>query len=64
MTAAVVVALRIGVAPDVAFTAFTRDIGRWWRSHPLFPLSPGGDGMLRFDPEGPGGRLVTRFDDG
>ena len=64
MSAAVIVALRVAVSPDVAFTAFTRDIGRWWTSHPLFPLSPRGDGMLRFDPEGPGGRLVTRFGHG
>ena len=64
MSAAVIVALRVAVSPDVAFTAFTRDIGRWWTSHPLFPLSPRGDGMLRFDPEGPGGRLVTRFGNG
>lgn len=64
MTAAVIVALRVGVSPDVAFTAFTRDIGRWWKSHPLFQLSRQGDGALRFDPAGPGGKLVTRFDDG
>src|SRR3546814_8232998 len=31
---------------------------------PLFQLSRRGDGALRFDPAGPGGRLVTRFDDG
>ena len=64
MTAAVIVALRVGVTPDVAFTAFTRDIGLWWKSHPLFQLSRRGDGALRFDPTGPDGRLVTRFDDG
>lgn len=64
MSAAVIVALRIAVLPEVAFTAFTCDIGRWWKSHPLFQLSRRGDGTLRFDPAGPGGRLVTRFDDG
>ena len=64
MTAAVIVALRIGVPSGVAFTAFTRDIGMWWKSHPLFQLSRKGDGVLRFDPAGPGGRLVTCFDDG
>ena len=62
--AAVIVALRVAATPLAAFTVFTRDIGRWWTSHPLFPLSPKGDGTLRFDPEGPGGRLVTRFADG
>lgn len=64
MTSAVIVSLRVAVSPERAFTAFTQGIGRWWHSHPLFPLSRGGDGVLRFDPEGPDGRLVTRFDDG
>lgn len=64
MSAAVIVALRVGVSPNVAFTAFTRDIGIWWKSHPLFQLSRGGDGALRFDPAGPDGRLVARFGDG
>lgn len=62
--AAVIVALRVAASPMAAFTAFTRDIGRWWTSHPLFPLTPEGDGELRFDPPGPGGRLVTRFAEG
>ncbi|PQM28976.1 ATPase [Sphingopyxis lindanitolerans] len=62
--AAVIVALRVAVSPGAAFAAFTEGIGRWWQSHPLFPLSPKGDGALRFDPAGPGGRLVTRFADG
>ncbi|AMG72797.1 SRPBCC domain-containing protein [Sphingopyxis granuli] len=61
--AAVIVALRVAASPITAFTTFTRDIGRWWTSHPLFPLTPEGDGELRFDPPGPGGRLVTRFAD-
>ena len=64
MNAAVIVALRVGVSPEAAFNAFTRDIGTWWTSHPLFRFSRNGDGALRFDPAGPGGRLVTRFDDG
>lgn len=62
--AAVIVAIRVAAGPEAAFAAFTRDIGRWWTSHPLFPLSRKGDGTLRFDPAGPGGRLVTCFDDG
>lgn len=64
MSAAVIVALRVTADPQAAFTAFTRDIGIWWQSHPLFQLSRAGDGTLRFDPAGPDGRLVTRFDDG
>src|SRR3546814_13986270 len=62
--AAVIVALRVAATPDAAFTVFTRDIGTWWRSHPLFQLSRRGDGALRFAPAGPGGRPVTRFDEG
>ncbi len=64
MTAAVIVALRVAATPEVAFTAFTDGIGRWWTSHPLFPITSKGDGVLRFDPAGPDGRLVTRFADG
>ena len=64
MTSAVIVSLRIAASPDTVFAAFTRDIGRWWKSHPLFQLSRQGDGALRFDPAGPDGRLVTRFNDG
>src|SRR3546814_12032791 len=61
---AVIAALRGAAAPESTFADFTRDIGTWWRGHPLFQLSRRGDGALRFDPAGPGGRLVTRFDDG
>src|SRR3546814_20753095 len=59
-----IVSRLVSASPLAAFTAFTRDIGRWWTRHPLFPLSPTGDGVLRFDPAGPDGRLVTRFADG
>ncbi len=64
MSAAVIVALRVAASPARAFEAFTCEIGLWWRSHPLFELTRQGDGELRFDPEGPDGRLVTRFTDG
>src|SRR3546814_12022766 len=62
--ASFIVALRFGATSDAAFTTYTEGIGRWWTRHPLFPHSPKGDGTLRFDPAGPDGRLVTRFDDG
>ena len=62
--AAVIVAPRVAATPARAFEVFTRDIGSWWQSHPLFELARGDDGVPRFDPAGPGGRLVTRFDDG
>jgi len=64
MSAAVIVALRVAASPERAFAVFTRDIGLWWQSHTLFALSRNGDGVLRFDPEGPDGRLITRFADG
>ena len=63
MTAAVIVALRVGVSPARAFEAFTGDIARWWVPNPLFMLTPLGDGCLRFEP-GEGGRLVTTLADG
>ncbi|MBU7590372.1 MAG: SRPBCC domain-containing protein [Sphingopyxis terrae] len=62
--AAVIVALRVAATPARAFEVFTRDIGSWWQSHPLFELARGDDGVPRFDPAGPSGRLVTRFTDG
>jgi hypothetical protein len=64
MSAAVIVALRVAASPARAFDVFTDEIGSWWKSHPLFMLSRTGDGVLRFDPAGPGGRLLTRFADG
>lgn len=63
MTAAVIVSIRVRAAPSEAFRAFTEDIGEWWRSDPLFRLTPGGDGYLRFEP-GPAGRLIARLANG
>ena len=63
MTAAVIVSIRVSASPQRAFEVFTEEIGEWWSSHPLFPLSPGGDGVLRFEP-GEGGRLVASLSDG
>lgn len=60
---AVVVSLRIEAPPLVVFEAFTQDIALWWRPNPLFKLTPGGDGALRFEP-GEGGRLVTTLANG
>jgi uncharacterized protein YndB with AHSA1/START domain len=63
MTAAVIVSIRVGASPLRAFAAFTEEIGEWWRSNPLFRLTPRGDGHLRFEP-GEGGRLVAMLADG
>jgi uncharacterized protein YndB with AHSA1/START domain len=63
MTSRVFVALRVPAAPARAFEAFTREIASWWRSNPLFQITPQGDGELAFEP-GVGGRLVTRLGNG
>lgn len=63
MTAAVIVSVRVGAPPARAFEAFTEEIGEWWRSHPLFQLTPNGDGYLRFEP-GEGGRLIATLANG
>lgn len=60
---AVIVSIRVKVSPGRAFDAFTQEIGQWWRSSPLFALTPRGDGSLRFEP-GEGGRLVTTLSTG
>jgi uncharacterized protein YndB with AHSA1/START domain len=63
MTSQVFVALRVPATPARAFEAFTHEIASWWRSDPLFRITPEGDGKLAFEP-GVGGRLVTRLRDG
>lgn len=63
MTAAVIVSIRVDAPPTRAFEAFTEEIGEWWRPHPLFRLTPDGDGYLRFEP-GEGGRLVATLGNG
>ncbi|MCU1371305.1 MAG: Activator of Hsp90 ATPase 1 family protein [Ilumatobacteraceae bacterium] len=59
----VLVALRVPADPERAFTAFTDEIGSWWRPDGLFQFTAGRTGTLAFDP-GPGGRLVETYDDG
>lgn len=63
MTAAVIVSVRVSAPPARAFEAFTEEIGEWWRPHPLFHLTPDGDGYLRFEP-GEGGRLIAILGNG
>lgn len=59
MASRVLVALRIAVAPERAFAAFTDEIGAWWQPNGLFQLTPSAPGVMRFEP-GRGGRLVER----
>ena len=63
MTSAVIVSLRVPANAEDAFAAFTEEIGVWWRTSPLFQLTPEGDGALYFEP-GEGGRLMTRLPSG
>jgi len=59
----VLVALRVPAAPERAFTAFTGEIGAWWRPNGLFQFTDDRTGTLAFHP-GPGGRLVETYADG
>jgi uncharacterized protein YndB with AHSA1/START domain len=63
MTSSVLVALRVKASPELAFDVFTREIGEWWRSDPLFAITPHGDGILAFEGE-QDGRLVARLSGG
>jgi uncharacterized protein YndB with AHSA1/START domain len=62
MTSAVIVSIRVDASPQEAFDTFTKEIGAWWRPNPLFQLTPGGDGRLRFEP-GERGRLLAVLPD-
>lgn len=63
MSAAVIVSLRVKATPLETFEVFTQEIGLWWKPNALFPLTPRGDGQLRFEP-GEAGRLVTDLSNG
>jgi uncharacterized protein YndB with AHSA1/START domain len=63
MNSRVVVALRVGAGVDRAFTAFTEEIGLWWRPSAMFPFTPRDPGVLAFEP-GPGGRLTQTLPGG
>jgi len=57
MGSRIVVALRVAATADRAFSAFTNDIGAWWRPSPMFRFTPRDPGVLSFEP-GPAGRLI------
>jgi uncharacterized protein YndB with AHSA1/START domain len=63
VTSKVFISLRVPVDPTRAFEAFTREISSWWQPHPLFQITPRGDGVLTFEP-GAGGRLITHLNNG
>ena len=63
MTSRVLVALRIAAPPSRVFTAFTAEIGQWWRPHGLFELNGRRDGRLAIE-AGVGGRVTESYPDG
>jgi uncharacterized protein YndB with AHSA1/START domain len=63
MTSKVFLAIRVPATPDRAFEAFTQEIGSWWHPSGLFQVTPGGDGLLAFEP-GAGRRLFTTLPSG
>jgi uncharacterized protein YndB with AHSA1/START domain len=63
MSSKVFLALRVPADPMRTFEVFTQEIGAWWQPSGLFQVSAQGDGRLAFEP-GPGGRLLTTFEDG
>ena len=63
MSSRVLVALRVPASPERAFSAFTADIGLWWRPNPLFNFTPRSPGVLAFEP-GEGGRLTETLPTG
>ena len=59
----VLVAVRVRASAERAFTAFTEQIGQWWQSSELFPITPGRTGSMMFE-TGANGRLVEKYADG
>lgn len=60
MTSSVLVSLRVRASPERAFDVFTQEICAWWRPHPLFQITPHGDGVLSFEDR----KLITRLANG
>jgi uncharacterized protein YndB with AHSA1/START domain len=57
MASRVLVAVRVRVARERAFEAFTRELGAWWRPNGLFAFTRADTRSLRFEPM-PNGRLL------
>jgi len=62
MASRVLVALRVRADRERAFTAFTREIGAWWRPNGLFELTSADTRSLRFEPIPHGRLLMTQAD--
>jgi uncharacterized protein YndB with AHSA1/START domain len=63
VTSRALVALRIAAPPSRVFTAFTAQIGQWWRPNGLFELNGRSDGRLAIE-AGLGGRIIESYPDG
>lgn len=63
MPSRVLVAMRVRVTPERAFTAFTQEIAAWWRPSGLFQFTPKDTRALRFEPR-VGGRFLIGLSDG
>jgi uncharacterized protein YndB with AHSA1/START domain len=63
VTSRALVALRIAAPPSRVFTAFTAQIGQWWRPNGLFELNGRSDGWLAIE-AGLGGRIIESYPDG
>lgn len=59
----VLVSLRIAAPPERTFTAFTTEIGEWWRPNGLFQFTDREGTRLAFEPDPPE-RLVEIGTDG
>jgi uncharacterized protein YndB with AHSA1/START domain len=59
----VLLSTRVNATPARAFTAFTEEIGQWWRPNALFQFTRRRDGVLSFEP-GANGRLIENYGDG
>lgn len=64
MSARILVALRIKASPARVFEVFTADIDAWWRPNALFSFTPRSPGVLAFEGEGEGARLLEQLPGG
>ena len=64
MASRVVVALRVKASPQRAFEAFTAEIGAWWAPNDLFAFTPRAPGVLSFEADAHGRRLIETREGG
>ncbi|RUO93798.1 activator of HSP90 ATPase [Corallococcus sp. AB018] len=52
----------VAVSPLDAFEVFTEETDLWWKKGPRYRGLQNPRGVLRFEPPGPGGRLLESFE--